>query len=507
MGMRRTILLLASAALTVLLACGVALASPGSLDPSFDSDGKVVTDFAPLEDPRDEATQDVIVQPDGKIVAAGYAQPDQFGENGGFALARYESNGSLDASFGINGKVVTSTGGLGKVNALAIQKDGKILAGGESGNNNGGLLAQYNADGTLDTTFGTQGMVSDFSKPIYSIAVQDDGKIVVAGGMKYSDYVIARYNTNGTPDTSFDSDGKVQTAFGQAMDTYPHDLAIQADSKIVVVGATINQAGNEDFGIIRYNADGSLDSSFGEGGKLRGYMTSDNDVARTIAVQPDGKLVVGGSAGANCCIGGLARYNADGSLDTSFGTTGKVLNPPTGQISDMVIQSDNKIVVTGYETYSNPLVRYNADGSRDKSLQAQNAFLSSDPALALQEDGKLVLAGDASYPSNFALDRYMGGVDTEIPSGNVVINKGRTYTSSRTVPLKLHATDSGSASGVAMMRIKNGGTPWTRWQSYATSKDWKLTRGAGKKTVYAQYKDWAGNVSAAATDRIIYRPQ
>src|SRR5581483_5691264 len=206
----------------VALASAVASTSiyaqtPGALDASFGRGGRVVTNFGGTGD----MARSVVVQPDGKLVAAGTTNVSGATD---FALARYNSDGRLDHSFGTGGKVVTDfAGSYDSVGAVTLQADGKIVAGGWSVVDSiaNFALARYNSDGTLDAGFGTEGKVrTDFggvSSQVFSIALQPDGKIVVAGYANVdggADFALARYNSDGTVDTTFGSEGKVTTAFG-----------------------------------------------------------------------------------------------------------------------------------------------------------------------------------------------------------------------------------------------------------------------------------------------------
>ena len=237
---------------------GQGLAEPlsppaGVLDPTFDSDGKVTTAFGSATD----QAHAVAIQSDGKIVAAGYIWN---GSNYDFALARYNTDGSLDASFGSGGKVTTAFGGAtDQAYAIAIQSDGKVLVVGSAsnGSNDDFALARYNSDGSLDASFDSDGRVTtDFGSAAdvaYAVAIQSDGKIVVAGSASNGsndDFALARYNSDGSLDTSFGSGGKAMTAILSATD-YAFAVAIQHDGKIVAAGSTSNGS-NDDFAVARY---------------------------------------------------------------------------------------------------------------------------------------------------------------------------------------------------------------------------------------------------------------
>ena len=398
--------------------------NPGSLDTAFGTGGKVITDIGSS---TTDVAYAVAVQSDGKIVAAGSSASD-------FALARYSADGSLDTTFSSDGKLTTDFGSTDQALAVAVQSDGKIVMAGAmfNGTNDDFALARYSADGALDTTFGTivsgstrSGKVNtDFASSEDSaraLAVQSDGKIVAAG-TSASDFALARYNANGTLDTSLSTDGKVTTDIGSSTTDAAYAMAIQSDGRIVVAGTS-----NNDFALARYNADGSLDTSFGTGGKVTTDIDSGNDDANAVAVQPDGKIV---AAGSGVSGGGtrfaLARYSADGSLDTSFGTGGKlttVISTLNDVANAVAVQSDGKIVVAGRTTSQGgtrfALARYNADGSLDTSF-GTGGKVDTDigsgnddraNAMVVHSDGKIVAAGRSLHGGNndFGLARYHTG--------------------------------------------------------------------------------------------------
>jgi len=292
--------------------------SVGGLDPSFGNQGRLWTPLGAA----DSSVHAEALQADGKIVVAG--------ESGGdFALARYNPDGSLDATFDHGGKVFTSIGGDGdsSANALAIQPDGKIVVAGTSGGEF--ALARYNPDGSLDKTFHGDGtLTTDILAVSYatSIALQADGKIVAAGtaiqggfgpGAGQSDVAVARYNADGSLDASFNHDGIVSTYWG-TNDLVGSGVAVQPDGKIVVAGTmtlTDTPTPQTAFVVFRYNGDSTLDRTFHGGG-----VTTDvgpGGYAAGVALQADGKIVVAGDTrggfGPSHLV--LARYKADGGLD------------------------------------------------------------------------------------------------------------------------------------------------------------------------------------------------
>ena len=289
--------------------------STGALDASFGTGGKVSTDFAGSVD---EAWA-VLIQTDGKIVVAGHAGTVGPLEGNDFAAARYTAAGALDPSFGTGGKVTTNIAGRTDLaHAAVLQPDGKIILAGRVADGGGDDpdvgLVRYNPDGTLDTSFGDNGIVRKQLSPnnwdeATDVALQPDGKIVVSVeavvGTSFA-FAVARFNADGTLDGGFGTAGLATTAFS-AQNDVAKAVAVQADGKIVVVGQTSNLM-SPDFGVARFDAAGALDGSFGTGGKLTVDFFASGDGAECVAVQPDGKIVVGGFARNGAGTGlGLAR--------------------------------------------------------------------------------------------------------------------------------------------------------------------------------------------------------
>ncbi len=335
----------------------------GSLDSTFDTDGIVTTSIG---DSNSRANA-VAIQSDGKIVAAGFGYN---GTSADFALARYNTNGSLDSTFDNDGIVTTAIGGgisNNVITSMLIQPDGKIVTGGSSTNINNSAyvftLTRYNTDGSLDNSFDTDGIAITqvwYHDAVNALALQSDGKIIAAGlslNFNYDlDVALARYNTDGSLDNTFDNDGIVTTVIGASTDI-ANAVAIQPDGKIVIAGVTYNGF-DFDFALVRYNANGSLDNTFDTDGIVTTIIGPYEDYAYAIAIQSDEKIVVaGGAANFNSLTDiALVRYNTNGSLDSAFDSDGIVITPVGTSHSEgysMAIQPDKKIVVAGY-TYNGP---------------------------------------------------------------------------------------------------------------------------------------------------------
>jgi uncharacterized delta-60 repeat protein len=372
------------------------IAAPGDLDASFNGDGMVITDFG-----GDESALAVALRQDGRIVAAGQFIPSD--GNGGFAIASYRANGQLDTTFDQDGKATLQFLGeprrSGFAKAVVVQPDGKIVAGGTvvelsegiaaadarprsdrvgfvvarfrpNGDSNFALV-RYLPNGKLDPSFGDRGVViTDFGGPndfARALAIQLDGKIVVAGRGDATSgqlaFAVARYRPNGRPDTSFGNDGLVTTFVGTQYEAT--GLVLQADGRIVAVGQAFG-AGS-DIALVRYLANGALDSTFGGDGKALVDLGG-ADLAQAVAVQEDGKLVVAGFGDQFAQSVLVARFDGDGLLDTTFSGDGYVL--------------------TGI-----------GSGGFSRAY-----------ALAIQPNGRILLAGQARNTegvSDFALARYL----------------------------------------------------------------------------------------------------
>ena len=324
----------------------------GTLDNAFGSGGKVVTDF----DSTMDRARAVVIQPDGKIIAAGYSGVSMEQK---FALVRYNSNGALDGSFGNNGRVTTSNigPGWGGAAGVALQPDGKIVAVGHSGTltNSYYAIARYNSDGSLDNSFSGDGklntaVTNDLNNAL-DVVVQPDGRILVAG-RSYSidwDFSMARYEPNGDLDSTFGTDGTLTFSTAPGEDE-AHAMVLQSDGKIVLAGRA-EGAANRDFAVARFNANGTIDNSFGSGGKVITPMGTGNDDAYAVVVQPNGRIIVGGEARTVASDFGLVRYLPDGTPDPEFGNDGKVITeigPSHDGVLGLALQSDGKLIAAGY---------------------------------------------------------------------------------------------------------------------------------------------------------------
>jgi uncharacterized delta-60 repeat protein len=432
----KLLVMVLAAALILAGAWREARAADGDLDSTFGNGGKVVTDFPG----NDDYASGMVVQPDGKIIVAGQSGVYPLFHS---ALVRYNSNGSLDTTFGDGGKVVANLDSGGdQLIALALQPDGKIVAAGALIHDNwqtAFLLARFNSDGSLDTTFGNSGRnVMSFgntSAAANAVVLQPDGKIIVVGfsgvgqGGELNDFALARYNSNGTLDQSFGNGGSFKTHFDGMFNTGSRANAavLQPDGKLVVAGSYKTEAVSRQFALARYNSNGSLDTTFGSGGMLTTSFGSSNAFAFGVALQPDGKIVAVGDylTGHHNNDFALARYNANGTLDTTFGNNGQVINDLFGTsddiANDVVLQTNGELLVAGrtgqYPNFNFALARYHTNGSFDQSFGSAGRVMTSFSNIssqsytaAIQPDGKVVIAGyviTTTANVDFAVARYL----------------------------------------------------------------------------------------------------
>jgi uncharacterized delta-60 repeat protein len=332
-----------------------------------------------------------------------------------FALARYTADGELDNSFGSAGLVTTDFFGQpDDAQSLVIQSDGKIILGGSASSAfSGGVedfaLARYTSDGTLDTSFGSDGtgkVNTDFSAStdsIFSIALQPDGSIIAAGRTSFdngftNDFALARYSPNGILDTTFGSDGKVTTAVSTA-DDFAASVVVQPNSLIIAGGNTVGTAGDRECALVRYNPDGSLNQTFGVGGIVITAVSAGDDSFDALVLQSDGKLVAAGGSGLD--EGFLvARYLTGGAKSLNISTRADV------GIGDNVLIGG--LIITGTEP-KNIILR--AIGP-SLPLGGTTAVLA-DPVLELHEPDGTVVTND-----NWRDTQEQAIIDTKLPPPN-----------------------------------------------------------------------------------------
>jgi uncharacterized delta-60 repeat protein len=437
-------------------ASGWLMAAAGDLDPTFGSGGAVLTDApAPY---CCESANAVAVQSDGRIIIGGSlfdASNTQAADND-FALARYTPDGVIDPTFGVGGIVTTkfAPNSSDGIRAIAIQSDGRIVAAGNSqlAASEQFALARYLPDGTLDGSFGAGGKVTiglpSNGVHAYAVAIQPDGRIIVAGAMLdswfgESDFALARIDSSGSVDPTFGTGGWVTTPFLDQADLsdpfrQPYDVAqslvIQPDGRIVAAGFS-NLWPNfyGDMAVVRYTAAGTLDPTFGTAGngKVRLDFYGNHDDVTGVALQPDGRILLAGSA-RNTNAGprhefAAARLDPNGVLDPTFGEAGKVttrIEPLDARGNAMALETDGRFVIAGSYGNDFAVVRYRSNGALDTSFSTDGVATFDRGgyefagAVAIQSDGKVVTAGSAlpitggGNLATFLVVRFEGGAGT-----------------------------------------------------------------------------------------------
>jgi uncharacterized delta-60 repeat protein len=426
-------------------ACSV-IAAPADLDPSFGGGGSVVTNFSITS--GSARIQGLVQQPDGKIVAAGSSYN---GTSWDFALGRFNTDGTLDTTFGVSGVVLTAMAKRDDfAHAVALQADGKIVVVGYvaeefifAAPRPRFAVARYESDGTLDVTFGNNGgkVLTSLGEPdasgpmdafAHAVVIQPDGKIVVGGYANQptppvNQAIVVRYLSDGTLDTSFGASGKAVASFGSMSHGYA--LALQPDGKILLAGRATGPS-VFDLAIARFDSGGMLDASFGNGGKVQ-VAVGMHAQARAVLVQPDGRIVLVGPEA-------VARLTANGQLDGSFGVSGVVI----GKGGWAALLEDNGTIAAAGQTPDGlpgqvghfRLFRLLPDGSPDASFGTGGEVVTPveptqrDGAFALLRtpDGMYLAGGFASYQrlvDRFAVVRYLqdGSTDAAWGSGGIAL--------------------------------------------------------------------------------------
>ncbi|HVX48889.1 MAG TPA: T9SS type A sorting domain-containing protein, partial [Chitinophagaceae bacterium] len=388
-------------------------AQEGTLDATFGAGGKAVTNIAGTGD----IGTSVAIQQDGKIILAGYTT---IASNQQVALARYMPDGSLDNSFGDNGKTTAAFDGVGQLfwTTIKLQQDGKIVAIVNAG---AFAVMRFKADGTVDSTFGTNGrVITDVSASgdeANALAIQEDGKIVVTGNAG-CDIGVCRYKTNGTLDSAFGENGIKVIDFGECEKI--NAVVIQPDKKIVVAGGSQSGAAAS-FLAVRLNAGGGVDAGFGTNGRATVAIRTYNE-AKGCVLQADGKIVVGGYINSITNAFGIARFKSNGMIDSSFGTNGTATAAFSGASCSpyaLAPEPDGKIVFAGYindgGVLEGVLIRYKTDGTPDSTFGSNGIVLTQNNngnfifSAAIQDDAKIVTGGYTYIAVNgndFAISRY-----------------------------------------------------------------------------------------------------
>lgn len=444
------------------LLCISLRAQDGTRDNSFGSNGVAQAVLVAPNGASINTTGDltkIIVQPDGKIIQVGY-KSSSTGDD--FIVIRYLKDGGLDMSFGLEGGwSATNISGNDRAHSVALQSDGKIVVGGECivNGKNIGALVRYTSAGTLDLTFGTNGILRSDLFPgasgINSVAIQPDGKIIVAGFASNganNDFFLARYLSDGALDAGFGSGGKTVTDLQNG--DIATDVKILADGRILLAG-TANTGLTNKFALAFYTSNGQLDASFNGTGNLVSTVTGQG---RSVAVTNDGKIYLSGLSGAQFTI---VSYLFNGTLNTAFGGSGVAQSSfgGTSNSRSVMVQCDGKVVVGGdYGTSSYAVARYLVNGSLDLSFNGNGRIILNTgnnnrdygfSGLAFQE-GKILMGGisftAASFYTRFHPTVIRLNNASVIP--NLQITNPAPVCSPSTVNLTSPVITSGSESGL-----------------------------------------------------------
>jgi uncharacterized delta-60 repeat protein/LPXTG-motif cell wall-anchored protein len=431
----------------------------GTLDTTFGNNGKVTTNIG--NQPSVDQALNLAMQSDGKFIIAG---DTNIGGSLDFSAVRYNADGTLDNTFGTRGKVTAdfnNTGDNDFGRSVLIQSDGKILLIGYS-EMSGSLdfaAVRFTTSGTLDNTFGNAGKATadignNTSDQVVSATLQADGKILIVGSSYINnerDFAIARFTTNGALDTTFGTGGKTTTDLG--VHDWGNSVTVQTDGKIVLAGYSEITDHNE-LAVVRYNTNGTLDNTFGTGGKVT--TVDESSEGYSVVLQADGKILVSGRAYNNSTsYFAVVRYNTNGTLDNTFGTSGKVTTDFGNNRSEavaMTSQTDGKIILAGNvyigSAYAYAVVRYNINGTLDNTFGTSGKVttvfdvISNAVSVAVQADGKIIVAGTSD--DDFLATRYY----STPPAGSAAPSTSTSSTSTTAVPSQTSTQSAPALSAV-----------------------------------------------------------
>lgn len=397
--------------LVLMVSTVFSYAQSGVLDTSFGNNGIVTTVISGTGNFGHTS----VVQPDGKIIVAGEA-----GESSTYkvAIARYNTDGTLDSSFGNSGTLLVQVGSARSyARNIALQPDGKIVIGAYTYDDIASDFAvvRLKADGMPDNSFGNNGVTiadNGSHEIVDAMTVLNDGKILLAGN-NYDNFLAARFNTDGSLDTSFGTNGWITTEFDSSY-SQVKDATSQDDGKILLSGFGSDiSTGRYKIAAARFNTDGSIDTTFGTSGQVYFNIGDNDDYAAAIAVQTNGKIVIGGytvvSTNPSKYDFAAVRLNTNGTFDDNYGNNGiaitSVIEDGRNYAEQMLIQPDDKIVLMGFagvgsndddmamvrfDTYGNVDTTFGTDG---KVITDINGRFDYGKAIALQPDNKIILAG------------------------------------------------------------------------------------------------------------------
>jgi uncharacterized delta-60 repeat protein len=401
--------------LVFLSLTAIANAAPGDLDPTFGNGGKVVDRATP--DTFVEVMTSVNEQWNGKIIVGGKG----FGSSAYSFLARYNQDGTIDNSYGSQGRIILTAPNLNTDNLgndAVLQFDGKIVAVGLKKDANGKTdmaVYRFKRNGAPDQSFGTNGLVvipfDNFTK-VFSVVSQFNGKIVIGGEYigagNVKSFALSRLNCDGSIDTSFGNNGRVITNFGAGSNAVVNQLTMRFDGKIIAVGQyeTANGSGTV---VAQYTRNGRLDTNFGQGGSVILDEPAVNDKGYSVKVLLTGQIMVTAGVDDTQLLTYIYRLQPNGSLDTNFGVNGRVTFN-TFVAEAFAVQYDFKFLAGGYNNNVNfDLTRLNYNGTLDGSFGNAGTVITPSGSfdfwsrLKVLRNGKILAVGSGGTPQNFSL--------------------------------------------------------------------------------------------------------
>jgi uncharacterized delta-60 repeat protein len=470
----------------ILFCIHTVFSQAGSLDATFSSDGKATVLVGKTSSVANAVTMEPFFPVDRILVAGSFYSSSH--NSSDFLIVRFNTDGTLDKTFAGTGAKGIDFGGGDEAHSIIVQPDAKIAVFGRSGLN--AAAARLKADGTLDSSFGTNGKtVIAWNGEITSAAIQSDGKFILAGGWNTginseTEFALIRLNSNGTLDNTFGINGEVFTAFqgGRGYD-YAESVAIQPDGKIVAGGITVNSVDRDLFAMARYNSDGTLDPTFGSAGKLTTQVGIADAEGYAEAIQPDGKILQAGHCYNSQGKGEFAivRHKSNGILDSSFskdGIAGLVFDDEA-YANSIALQATGQIILAGSDENSTEnaniaIARLNSDGTLDKTFGSSGKVITDfggdDYGLAstVQPDGKLVVAGLKNDLRLIIARYFTTGTSltmpdekniTDIKSANADVlaqNFPNPFSNSTTINYSLPQSGIGGTSAKIIVTDKNG---------------------------------------------------
>lgn len=447
-------------------------AQSGILDTSFNGNGIVTGNYTTGNNSADA----MVLQPDGKIIVAGATGVSSSIKIG---VSRHNPDGSLDSTFGDNGKAIFGSGWIKSfAKDLKLQEDGKIVMAGYRWNNSTGdfIMLRLNPNGSLDNTFGTNGIAiidGGQTEVAESFDIDNNGDFIISGYVE-DHFAMAKVKSNGSVDINFGNGGWVVTPFADFA-SYSHDTIVSSvDGRIILGGMILDGYQNKyEYALAVYHPDGTLDTTFGDQGKLHFHVGIDNDFGMRILELKNGQILIGGHSWyATSPLRyevAVARLNTNGSLDTTYGTNGifktRLVENGTSYLAGITLQEDGKLVLTSTanegNTYNFGLARVTENGELDTTFgeggkvftHIPNSTYGESYNIGIQPDGKIVVSGDTELPGlliQYFIARYQ---DKTLAVQNVESAIAQLYPNPATDYINLEFAKSGKEYDVEIFNM------------------------------------------------------